>query len=267
MIARFKSRLALLAILPAIVAAMACGGGSSATLTLVADTSSLPPDSDSAEAIQQTADILLARAEIFDAGDAEVTLDGDTITATVSGMDREVAQLLLIPRGLLEFRQPVVNDLGFIICVDQNGAEFMVHPLRVNPDSATGNPARCFGEGQLGDPVWAATSTIFVVLDERSLHELIEPGSWQIENETTLVPRFTTDGSRLLNEVTTTLVGFPLAVFIDDLLIGAPRIRRPITDGRPFISGFAPFQARLYHAQLNAGPLPIPLTEATAHTE
>ncbi|MFQ5473163.1 MAG: hypothetical protein ACE5FA_09805, partial [Dehalococcoidia bacterium] len=114
MIARVKSRLALLAILPAIVLvlAIACGGGSSVTLTLVADTSDLPPDSDPAEAIQQTADILLARAEIFDAGDAEVTIDGDTITATVSGMDREVAQLLLIPQGLLEFRQPLVDERG-----------------------------------------------------------------------------------------------------------------------------------------------------------
>ena len=265
MIARFKSRLALLVILPAIVLILviACSGGSSSvTLTLVADTSDLPPDSDTAAAIQETADILLARAEIFDAGDAEVTIDGDTITATVSGMDREAAQLLLIPQGLLEFRQPVVDDVGFMICLDQTGAEFVVHPLRVNPDSPTDNPARCFGDDLLGDPLWTATSTIFVVIDERSLHELIEPGSWQIENQATLVPRFTADGAQLFEEVTSALVGYPLGVFIDDLLIGAPRIQRPITDGRPFISGFAPFEARLHHAQLNAGPLPLPLTEA-----
>jgi len=246
-----------------LMAAASCAGGSDTTLVLQAKTDSLPAGADLETAIEDSANILRQRATIFGATEAAISIAGEEITVTMPGVGRDVAEELMLSQGLLDFRQPIIADPGFVVCTDSEGKEFAVHPLNVNPDSAARNPARCFGDNRLGDPKWDSTPTIRVRTDELSLVDLIEPGSWQIRNSTALAPQFNEDGAELLEEVTAGLVGFPLGIFVDDKLIAAPRIQQAITNGSPVISGFNNLEARIRQAQLNAGPLPIELADAT----
>lgn len=239
--------------------ATACSSSSDTTLMMTADPATVAGDQDFDAAIQQATDVLRERVEQFDAGSAEITAEGERITVSVSGMDEEVARRLLVPRGDLEFRQPVVSDDGFVACQDSEGEEFYVHPLRVNPDSAARSLARCAGQDQTGDPQWEPTPTIFVRTQQLRLSELIEPGSWEIRDQTSLAVQFNDAGTELLEDVTGRLIGYPLGVFVDETLIGAPRIQRAITNGNPVISGFDEVEARIRRAQLNAPPLPVTL--------
>lgn len=231
-------------------------------LVLRVDTTGLPADVDETSAVDQTLAVLESRAALFGAGEAEFSADGGTITAAISDVEIDVARRLLLPRGELEFLRPAITTEGSVVCQDADGELFAVSPLNVNPDSATGSLARCFGQGRFGDPQWEPTPTATVDGQELTLSEMIEPGSWEIREGGALAPTFTEDGADLLEEVTGALTGYPLGFFVDGRLVGAPRINRAITNGNPFFSGFSDLEARILHAQLNNVPLPAPLVEA-----
>lgn len=72
---------------------------------------------------------------------------------------------------------------------------------------------------------------------------------------------FTSPGAKKFADVTTRLVGKPLAIFLDDVPITWPRIQTPIVEGNGVITGkFTQSQARLLAVQLNAGALPVPVS-------
>lgn len=71
---------------------------------------------------------------------------------------------------------------------------------------------------------------------------------------------FNQEGRNLFAEITKGNVDQPLAIFLDNLLISAPQVREPITDGRAAISGdFDLKEAKAMVSQLNAGSLPVPI--------
>lgn len=71
---------------------------------------------------------------------------------------------------------------------------------------------------------------------------------------------FTADGAKKFAEVTGRLVGKPLAIFLDDLVLTAPRVNQAIADGQAVITGqFSSDQAKTLSLQLNAGALPVPV--------
>ncbi len=70
----------------------------------------------------------------------------------------------------------------------------------------------------------------------------------------------TVDGAKKFGDLTTRLVGRPLAIFLDEVPISWPIIQEPITDGRGIISGsFTKDQAKRLGLQLSAGALPTPV--------
>lgn len=70
----------------------------------------------------------------------------------------------------------------------------------------------------------------------------------------------TAAGAKKFAEVSSRLVGQPLAIFLDDLPVSVPVIKTPITDGRGIISGeFTRENARTLALQLSAGALPTPI--------
>ncbi|MBI4062544.1 protein translocase subunit SecD [Candidatus Gottesmanbacteria bacterium] len=72
---------------------------------------------------------------------------------------------------------------------------------------------------------------------------------------------FIPEGTMKFGEVTTRLVGKPLAIFLDDFPIMWPMVKTPIMDGAGIISGgFSQDQARQLAIQLNAGALPVPVS-------
>lgn len=72
---------------------------------------------------------------------------------------------------------------------------------------------------------------------------------------------FTPEGAKKFGEITTRLVGRPLAIFLDQFPITWPTVQTAITDGAAVISGgFTREQARQLAIQLNAGALPVPVS-------
>jgi preprotein translocase subunit SecD len=254
---------AFAALLLLAVLAACAGAGRELTLTLEPDFAALPPGARAQETLQDTVDILQARAQAYGLSRADIfqTEDG-LIQATLAGIGRETALRLISGRAEFEFRWPQITAEGFVVCQSAAGDRFSVRPINVNPDSVSGRPARCFARDAVGDPLWdpiefqAGGQT--VRLDRRH----IEPGGWRLHQDTALVARFTQEGAGLLETVTEALQGYPLGLFLDGELIAAPRIQRAITNGEPVISGFDPGDARLYQALLNSPPLPVPLNIA-----
>jgi len=72
--------------------------------------------------------------------------------------------------------------------------------------------------------------------------------------------QFTPDGAKKFAEVTKRLIGLPLAIFLDDIVVMAPRVSTEIADGQGVITGsFTVDEAKQLSIQLNAGALPVPV--------
>jgi preprotein translocase subunit SecD len=72
---------------------------------------------------------------------------------------------------------------------------------------------------------------------------------------------FGSDGAKKFADITKRLVGKPLAIFLDNTPVTAPRVNTEITDGQAVITGsFTQEAARLLALQLNAGALPVPVS-------
>ncbi len=83
-------------------------------------------------------------------------------------------------------------------------------------------------------------------------------------DQTTFEPQvaieFDDEGSELFEEVTGRNVGNPLAIYIDDALISAPRVNEAISGGKAHITGqFTVEEAKELARNLNAGALPVPI--------
>ncbi|QQG41041.1 MAG: protein translocase subunit SecD [Candidatus Levyibacteriota bacterium] len=73
--------------------------------------------------------------------------------------------------------------------------------------------------------------------------------------------KFSNDGAKKFADITKRNLNKPVAIVLDDVIISAPRVNVPITDGNAVITGgFTTEQAKNLSIQLNAGALPVPLT-------
>ncbi len=71
---------------------------------------------------------------------------------------------------------------------------------------------------------------------------------------------FNSEGATKFAEVTTRLVGQPLAIYLDEEIISAPTINTAILNGSGVITGdFTYDEAKQLAIQLNAGALPVPV--------
>ncbi len=72
--------------------------------------------------------------------------------------------------------------------------------------------------------------------------------------------QFTPDGAKKFADVTKRLINKPLAIFLDGIVVTAPRVNSEITDGQAVITGsFTVDAAKQLAIQLNAGALPVPV--------
>jgi preprotein translocase subunit SecD len=72
----------------------------------------------------------------------------------------------------------------------------------------------------------------------------------------------TSEGGKKFELVTTRLVGKPLAMFLDDLLLSAPTVQSAIRDEGVITGKFSQEEAKTLALQLNAGALPVPVAVA-----
>src|SRR5207247_10065812 len=85
----------------------------------------------------------------------------------------------------------------------------------------------------------------------------VPPGAQREPASVTLAVN--SEGGTLIEQITARLVNYTLAIFIDDELVSAPRVKGPISGGNGVIEGLALDEAKTLKVQLNAGALPVPL--------
>jgi protein-export SecD/SecF family membrane protein len=79
--------------------------------------------------------------------------------------------------------------------------------------------------------------------------------------------QFNDEGAKLFEEITGRNVGKPLAIFLDNQLIEAPRVQQKISGGSAVITGqFSLKDARTLVERFNAGALPAPITLVNQQT-
>ncbi len=72
--------------------------------------------------------------------------------------------------------------------------------------------------------------------------------------------QFNDEGSQLFGELTSRLVGQPIAIFLDNQPISIPRVQQAIYGGQAIITGdFSLDEAKVLAQRLNAGALPVPV--------
>lgn len=78
---------------------------------------------------------------------------------------------------------------------------------------------------------------------------------------------FSSAGAKKFADVTGRLVGKPLAIFLDNILVTSPTVKQQISDGQAVINGqFTQDEAKNLALQLNAGALPVPVTVVQKET-
>lgn len=107
-----------------------------------------------------------------------------------------------------------------------------------------------------GQPTWITTGLSGKDLSRAVLTTSSQNGEWVVDLE------FNDKGTRKFADLTTKLVGKPMAIFFNGELQSAPVIREPIIGGNAQISGgdngFQYEEAKKMVDLLNAGALPVP---------
>ena len=237
------------------------GGGS--YVLVEANVSSLPPGTDVDAAIEGAKDVIERRVNRFGVSETEVSREGKTrLSVQVPGISPEEASRLISAAAILEFREPVRNEQGEVICIDATGAEFAV------PAAGAGGGDCTSTDGRTGTARWIpATGTDSEgrvrALTGRFLKangaDSVAGGSSQCLPACVTLD-FTGEGDRLFSNITGRLVGYPLAIFLDAELISAPTVQQQIS-GDAVITTTSVDEAKDLAKLLNAGALPVPFRE------
>lgn len=239
-----------------------------------ADTSVLPPGSDVDGAMEGVKDVIERRVNATGVAETEVTREGkDRLAVQLPGISPDEAADLIGKTALLEFRTPVRDDSGQVVCIAPDGSEFSVPVANATEgvNITTGEKeGQCTSGGAVAglikwEPATALDSSNPPV--ERVLTgSYVEPGGAEavVGTSSQCLPAcvtlaFTSEGGLLFQQITEDTVGYPLAIFLDEDLISAPSVNQAITGGNAIISGIEVDEAKTLAIQINAGSLPVPL--------
>ena len=243
-----------------------------AYVLLEADVSKLPSGIDLDDALDGVKDVLDRRVNRFGLSETEITREGSNrLAVQVPGIGPEAAKELLGKTAQLEFRAPVLDEVRSVVCETPEGGTYSaVYSPAVFLQDRENNVVTCplSEEGETGVVRWEPA----VGTDSQGTERVLTGGflrpNTTVGRDTfecggTRFPcvaiEFTGEGSLLAEQITNDLVGLPLAIFLDDELIGAPLVQQPITGGNSTISPLELDEARTLAVQLNAGALPVPM--------
>ena len=198
-------------------------------LTFEADVSKLPQE-DLVSALDGTRRAIERRVNIFGVSEATVQ------TSKVGRSHRILIEL------------PGVKDTQSAVDLIGRTAQLDFREL-ANPDEATVS----------GTPLTLANTkpTGFTGADFKRAR----PGFSSTTSEPIIEFETKDEGKKKFGEITSRLVGKPLAIFLDENPISAPIVNTPITEGVGQINGsFTTSQTKTLSALLNSGALPIPVT-------
>lgn len=188
------------------------------------DTSALAEDQRSA-AVEDGARVLERRLRLYGDPNPTVHVEGDRIVVEIlSTWDRNDVEALVGRRAFLDFREEGIRPGEWVVAAGRD---------------ASGAEQRFTG--------W------YIALAELSF----EPGTGRPE----ILFALDRDGTAMLADITARLVRRQLAIVVDDQPLMIATIQQQISEGRGRISGsFTPREACILVTQLNAGPLPAPVS-------
>ncbi|MPZ98840.1 MAG: protein translocase subunit SecD [Dehalococcoidia bacterium] len=184
------------------------------------------------DAMDGTISVLRRRVDSTGVAEAEITRQGESnISVQLPGLTPEEARALLGRTALLRFCEPATSRVAEVGACDEQGQW----------QQATG------------------------IIDGRQLAltgEYLRPNSYvasdQIGNPAVAF-ELQGQGSELMRQVTTRLVGQQMAIFLDQELLSAPVVQSVISD-RGQIAPISLDRAQQLVVQLNSGALPLELT-------
>ena len=238
-----------------------------------ADTSALPAGTSVDDAMDVARSIIENRVNKFGVSETEVTREGkNRLAVQLPGIAPEEAASLIGKTALLEFREPTRDEGGKIVCVknDGSGAEFAVEPNQTAESTGDKGVKRSVcnsPSGETGEVKWKPAAGVIQgqtrVLTGRFLKaggaNVAVPPSGCQNGPACVTLAFNGEGGTLFEQITTRLVNYPLAIFLDDELVSAPKVNGPISGGNGVIEGVPLDEAKTLKVQLNAGALPVPL--------
>jgi preprotein translocase subunit SecD len=195
--------------------------------------------------------------------------NSNRLSIEFQGIALDQATDLLGSRALLEFRQPVLDDSGRVLCSSSDGSQFSAEPGQITetPADGGGMRAECVGvDGANGEVTWEpATGTSNGQSAKLDIYSVSGASYDEIDRYGPLVVvDFSAEGDLIFGQVTERLVGYPLAIFVDNQLLVAPTVSEPIAGGSALIANLNVDEARILAAQLNAGPMPVPVRVISA---
>ncbi len=252
----------------ALSAATACGGETETTIFIEPDLDELAPEDDPQATLESVVQTLVLRADALDI-EAEVELlEDDRVSVTASDLEPEEAHEVFTRRALLAVRQPSLDPAGQVFCRAADGSQVSVpresisYPPADAPDR--GKPRCEPGDGSFAEIVWLpATGDLVGEVTELN-GDLVASASLDRTRAPIVFVKFTDAGNLLLTDISTELTGLPLGIFLDDEFLAAPTVSETIVTGNLAIAGLSLHRARIVTVQLNLGPLPVPVSEASA---
>ena len=245
---------------------------------LEGDTSALPAGSSVDDAMNGVQDIVERRVNAFGVAESEIQREGSNrLAVQLPGISQQEARDLIGRTALLEFREPERDANNNIVCQDAAGQRFTV-PADTAPDQngdpraayivtdANGHLTQCQGPNDAvptGSVVWKPATGVgndgvektltgrFLRANSRVIFDPLGKPLVQLQ--------FNSEGGKLFDQLTSRLVGFPMAIYLDEDIISAPTIRTRISDGNSVIEGLTADEGRKLSIQLNSGALPITL--------
>ena len=250
------------------LAVSACGSAGGPSILLEADLGHLPAEVDRDAIMTSLVDILERRAIAFGASDVEIQREGSSRVAVTLGgvISEEDARRLFEQTAILEFRQPVLDEEGRVLCQAPNGAQFSISREEITysrDDVHDRLGPHCLGsEGQSGDIVWEPPIPAAGQAQNEAA-VIIQPILATVDRTRApvIVASFSASDAQYFEEITSRLVGLPLGIFVDGELLAGPTIQEPIATGNVAIAGLSLPEANILAAQLAAGPLPVSITE------
>src|SRR3990172_1015488 len=246
---------------------------------LEADTSRLPAGTDIDDALDGVKDVLERRVNAFGVSETEITREGpNRLAVQMPGIDPDQARELLGKTAQLEFRTPVRDDAGQIVCETPDGAPY-ARPYEQTtfvPDhenSVVSCPPS--DEGAIGVVKWEPATGTDSQGTRRVLtgsylkpntYVITQPGGCGDGEPPCVAIEFTGEGGLLFEQVTGDVTGLPLAIFLDEELIGALTVQGQISGGQSTITGLNLDESKTLKIHLNAGALPVPM-KAIQETE
>jgi preprotein translocase subunit SecD len=251
--------------------------GPTSYIILEADTSALPADVDVDEAMEEVEDIMKRRAKAFGGSVREAQRrETNRLALELSGMTAEEARAKIGRTALLAFHEPERDEEGNFVCTSDTGETVTVPPDVVeiadgrrptNLMPSLENPGwQCVPSGSTvptGWLNWTPATGIGSDGQEKALTSRFLRGE---ETEVIFDPagrpyvqiRFNSEGGDLFEQISTRLLGLPVAIFLDEGLISAPTVQG-ILSTDAVITGLELDAAETVARQLRTGALPVPV--------